>query len=340
MLNAKALIRGAFGVAFGAALLFFILQKVDLNDAAASARNASPAWILIGVAFYAIDITLRVERWRRLIRPTLKLSYPAVAEALIVGYAMNNLLPARLGEVFRADYISRRQDLARSAALGSIAIERLMDGVVVVAMFILGLVSVSSVSRQALHGLTIIAVLAVVGLLAVMLLIFGGVRWHTKLPKQFAWLEARVAILARSICSLSPVELRPIFVLSLAIWLLEAQAIDCMMRAFGVAVGWAGLCLVVGAASLSALLPSAPGYVGSLQVAFVLAFSALGISEPLGLLSATATQIFLLGAITLGGLSILLINQFHSINKNRTASGASAVGTRATLSPPIDAAVG
>ena len=36
------------------------------------------------------------------------LAFGQVWRVLIVGYAVNNLLPARLGELFRADYLHRR----------------------------------------------------------------------------------------------------------------------------------------------------------------------------------------------------------------------------------------
>jgi len=234
---------------------------------------------------------------------------------LVVGYAMNNLLPARLGEVFRADFISRRQRLARSSALGSITIERVMDGIVVVGIFVVGLIAVSSVSSQAWNSLAMMAGLAMIGLAGVVLFIVAVIKWHPKLPQRFAWLAARVEILARSISALSIADVAVIFLLSLVIWLAEASAINCMMRAFGIVLSWSGLCVIVGACSLSALLPSAPGYIGSLQVAFVLAFSALGLAEPLGLLSATATQIFLLGSITLVGLLVLFASRFYATGK-------------------------
>jgi len=39
-------------------------------------------------------------------------SAAAVLQALLVGYAVNGALPARLGELFRADYLSRRSSRA------------------------------------------------------------------------------------------------------------------------------------------------------------------------------------------------------------------------------------
>jgi uncharacterized membrane protein YbhN (UPF0104 family) len=184
--------------------------------------------------------------------------------------------------------------------------------VIVVAVFMGGLAAVNVTSRQELTVLATAAALAGLGLLVVMLLVAVTLRWHTLVAARSAWLGSRLAIMAQSISSLSFADLRPICLLSVLIWLIEAEAIDSMMRAFGVVVGWSGLCVVVGAASLSALLPSAPGYAGSLQIAFVLALSTVGVSAPLSLLSATATQIFLLGSLTLIGMLILLVNQFRS----------------------------
>jgi uncharacterized membrane protein YbhN (UPF0104 family) len=311
MLSTRAFMRALLGAAIGTTLLFLAFQNVDIKDFWIGARSANFAWIFAGMALYAITILLRVERWRRLIRPTQDISYAAVAQALVVGYSVNNLLPARLGEVFRADYISRRNSLARSAALGTIAIERLIDGLIVVAVFIVGLASVNIDSHQAWSSLTTVAVLAGLGLFGVTLLIVGTIRWHARLPVGLTWLGARLAILARSITSIAIFDLKPVFALSLVIWLIEAHVVDCMMRAFGVTLGWAALCVVLGAVSLSTLLPSAPGYVGSLQIAFVTALSAFELPAPLGLLSATAMQIFPLGALTCVGSIILLADQLH-----------------------------
>ena len=90
---------------------------------------------------------------------------------------------------------------------------------------------------------------------------------------------------------------------------------------FCVVVGVAGLGLICGSATFSTLLPSAPGYVGSLQAAFVLAFSALGVEPVLGLLSATTTQLILLGPLTAIGLLMLFATHVHgavSLIRRRT----------------------
>lgn len=322
MISISVMIRASLGVIFGLVLLYLAARNFDLAEMSAAAYSARLSWILLGMGLYAVDVLVRIERWRRLIRPTLQLPYPAVAEALLVGYAMNNLLPARLGELFRADFISRRHNLARSAAVGSIMIERMMDVLMVVGIFVLGLVAISSARASAPHALIMVAVLAIGGLVVGAAGIAAIVKWHSRLPDRFEWVNARVALLAGSISALTSADLRRLLLLSVVIWLFEAAAIGCMVLAFGVDLRLAGLCVLVGACSLSALLPSAPGYLGSLQIAFVAAFSAIGAAEPLGLLSATATQIFLLGSVSIIGVTLLVASRFYTSGYAYVSQGA------------------
>jgi hypothetical protein len=75
-----------------------------------------------------------------------------VAEALLVGYGFNNLIPARLGELVRADYAKRQFGVSRSAALGSIVIERLLDGFIVVLCLSEGLLVISLLRQRISEG--------------------------------------------------------------------------------------------------------------------------------------------------------------------------------------------
>jgi len=61
---------------------------------------------------------------------------------------------------------------------------------------------------------------------------------------------------------------------------------------------------IVGIVSLSTMLPSAPGFVGTYQYAYAFAVSLFSYEPAKGVAAATATQIFLLGSQTLAGLGI------------------------------------
>ena len=87
---------------------------------------------------------------------------------LLVGYLMNNILPARLGELVRSHYLGDREGISRTSALGTVVVERVVDLVVCVA--------IASVSLLVLNvrGVVSSAVLvgaAVAGLFVVVLAI-------------------------------------------------------------------------------------------------------------------------------------------------------------------------
>ena len=88
---------------------------------------------------YAAGLSLRAWRWQIILRPLAAVPYSDVARALLVGYGLNAILPLRLGELFRAEFLKTSGGLDRVWALTSIIIERLFDGVMVVACLALGL---------------------------------------------------------------------------------------------------------------------------------------------------------------------------------------------------------
>ena len=83
---------------------------------------------------------MRVARWYCLLVVVVPARPQVVGEVLLVGTAMNNVLPARLGELIRADYGKRRLGATRSALLATIVVERLADLAAIVAALLCGMV--------------------------------------------------------------------------------------------------------------------------------------------------------------------------------------------------------
>ena len=82
-----------------------------------------------------------------------------------MGYLANNVLPARLGELVRAHYLGRRTGVSRSAILGTIVVERVVDTLVVVAIASVAILVLSVrgiVASAVLVGLAVTALLVVV----------------------------------------------------------------------------------------------------------------------------------------------------------------------------------
>jgi Predicted integral membrane protein len=95
-------------LAVGAALLWLAIARIDLAGLGAELAQVRPGWLVAAVALYWIALMLRSWRWRILLAPVRHLSFGQVFHGLLVGYAANYLLPARLGELVRADFLGRR----------------------------------------------------------------------------------------------------------------------------------------------------------------------------------------------------------------------------------------
>ena len=299
----KLAAHAVLGLCVGVLLLWLAVLQVDMEGAASALSQARPLPMLVSIVMYWLAIGLRTVRWRTLLSGCVSLTLGQVGQCLIIGYAINNILPARLGELFRVDFVRRQYGVARSAALGSIVVERLADGIIVITLLVLGLVlSDLKSEHSALVTAAQMAAVGTGGLLIGLYLILKKRHW---LPVRFRWLSERLKILTGAITAVGWLQLLQVAILSAAVWALEAFSVWLIIYAFGVGLTFAELCLVFGSAALSTLIPSAPGYLGSLQAAFVLSFSALGMATLIGLLSATATQLLLFGSITLVGLTML-----------------------------------
>jgi uncharacterized membrane protein YbhN (UPF0104 family) len=104
-----------------------------------------------------------------------------------------------------------------------------------------------------------------------------------------------------------------LLLLSGGVWLLEGAAMWSVVRSLGVNLGLCQSAVLLGAASLSTLVPTAPGYLGSYQFAFALTLSAFGFSMAAGIVSASIVQVFLLGSVTVVGVAIYTLRSFHRL---------------------------
>src|SRR5205085_2230623 len=123
---------GVVGILLGALFLYLAMRNVNPEDVETLLRKLDRQWLAIGIGFYISSIGLRCVRWGLLLRVHDAVKWRHVTEALVAGFAANYLLPARIGELFRADYAMRLFQMSRFTSLGTIFVERVFDGVLLV----------------------------------------------------------------------------------------------------------------------------------------------------------------------------------------------------------------
>lgn len=134
-------VKTVFGLTLTVLLLWWVLRDVSVAEVWHRVGEADP-WLLAGAVVAAtFSFVLRALRWRVLLRPSHPDSrFIPRFGATCIGFAVNNLLPARLGEFARAYALSRTEGLNIGASVASLVAERVFDGLVL-AFFLFATIS-------------------------------------------------------------------------------------------------------------------------------------------------------------------------------------------------------
>src|SRR3989304_3341463 len=127
------------GLAISALFLALVLRGLDLGAFWAEVQAANYWWLLPGVAVYFLAVWARAWRWHYLLRPLKAISTRAMFPIVAIGYMGNNIYPARAGEVLRAVVLKRKEGVPISASLATVIVERIFDGVVMLAFIFINL---------------------------------------------------------------------------------------------------------------------------------------------------------------------------------------------------------
>ncbi|MGE5314018.1 MAG: lysylphosphatidylglycerol synthase transmembrane domain-containing protein [Acidobacteriota bacterium] len=118
-----------YSLSLGLTLLFMYLafRGKDMGQLWASVSNVSLGWFVLLTVGGTISHLIRAWRWQYILYPikpdvSLRNSFSAV----MIGYLVNNVLP-RVGEVVRPVAIGKLEKISRSAAFGTVILERLID---------------------------------------------------------------------------------------------------------------------------------------------------------------------------------------------------------------------
>ncbi len=123
----KTFLRNAFSFLLAFAFLYFAFRDARVADLWYSLRTANYWWILLLVPVNVLSHWIRAVRWRYLLKPVKTgLSDRNLFSGVMIGYAVNNVLP-RVGELVRPYVLGRLEPVSKSAALGTVVIERILD---------------------------------------------------------------------------------------------------------------------------------------------------------------------------------------------------------------------
>jgi hypothetical protein len=306
--------RAWLGVLISAAFLVYAFRGQNLDEVWATLRRVDLRWLAPALVLYFAGVWVRAVRWSVLLRPVVPVPARAAFPIVIAGYTANNVLPLRTGELVRAYLLGRRYGVRKTAALATIAVERLFDGLTMLAFMLAATTAISFTAELRQLALVAFALFAAILLGLVALTLGGDLRDRLlqlvlgPLPTRLA---DRVERLATSFLGGLGVlrrkaDLALVAVASLVAWGFEASMYWTIARGFDVeltdAIGPAAALLTTGVANLWTLIPAAPGYVGTFETGVrVAVHDALGVPSGLALSYAIVVHAALWFPITVVG---------------------------------------
>ena len=285
------------GIAVSLFFLYFALRGLRLADLIDVLGQANYWWLLPGIAVYFVAVWARAWRWHWLLRPIKEIPTRRLFPITVIGYLGNNIFPARAGELLRTVVLKKDEGVAISASLATVIVERIFDGVTMLAFIFVNLGElakltsssgfVGNIQQVAIWGTGIFIAALAFFLLAAMfpersLALIQKLAEHI-LPVKIREKTVNLArLFLGGLAALrSPQAILMIFVTSVVIWLLETLKYWFVMHAFPFTVSFFTLMLMNGIVNLATTIPSAPGYIGTFDAPGIAVLTAYGVPKTL-----------------------------------------------------------
>jgi uncharacterized protein (TIRG00374 family) len=315
------------GILISIIFLYLALNGLGIDELGQALKGANYWWLLPGVAVYFVGVWAPAWRWHYLLRPIKAIPTMRMFPIVTMGYAGNNIFPARAGEVLRAIMLKKKEQVPVSASLATIIVERVFDGVVMLAFVFLNLPELAKLTVDSgfvgdIRTLALVGSGVFLGVLLVFL-------WMAMVPERAELLvesfvkrlipqryhERILELSKRFLGGLeslrSPREALMVFVTSIVIWLLETGKYWFLMHAFPFEVSFFALMLMNGIVNLATTIPSAPGYVGTFDAPGIAVLEAFGVVKATAAAYTLVLHVALWFPITALGVYYLLKEGIH-----------------------------
>ncbi len=308
--------RNAFALGIAVSVLFLWLAFRNADPAAIRAalsaadfRLAVP-FLLCLFAFY----WLKSARWRWLLYTDADIPTRELFPIVMVGYAGTAVLPMQMGEFVRAYIAGKRYRLGYSQVLSSIAMERIFDLLTILALLGFVLATGQSTPDVLIKAGFVIAAITLFGLAVAIALVtrrdavLGLLRRPLSiLPERIgSFVLEQLEIAARGLESIrQPRLILRIAVNSILQWGLMGVCIWLSLLALDVQVPVSGVVLVLVATIVGISLPTSPGYVGNIQLAFVVALQAFGVGDDAAIAASVFYHVLAYVAVVVTGFFCL-----------------------------------
>ena len=302
--------------------LYFAFRGVDLTNLWGHLTSANPRYLGTAVCLTFLSYCLRGLRWRHLF-PDGRITWWDSVRVLVLGFFMNNILPARVGELVRAHLGARRFGFKRTLVLATIFSERLLDALAISLMFIVLGTGVGDAGVQStLKNVALLFSLIGAGVIVLLCIRAPLVRRLGRFSarsgsKVATYIAQRAEVFIHGLTPLTSIRHLPLIISwSAVIWGIELMVFLCVFRAYSVTqFGLPECVLFLVAVNFSSLIPAAPGAIGVIEAVGKTVLMSLGVQSDELALTLVLTQ-HMIQYLVVGVPGALILSTWRSTIKD------------------------
>lgn len=243
--------------------MLWVLKDSGLSKIWSEVHHMKWAWVGAALVFDAAVYLFHGLRWKLVLQPVTKVPFIQSLIAIYVGLFTNEVFPLRAGELVRCFLLSKSTELPVSVTFASALIERIFDGIWLMACFCITL-RMGHLPGVLMKGGYFLGILV-----AVLSAILGfamyarkqsldkvfGIAW----PKWFDTLIDDLHLIGHSRYLYYAFLVSGIYLLG------QILPIYCLVRASDLPVSWMASFTMMVLLRLSSVVPQAPGNLGAFQ---------------------------------------------------------------------------
>ncbi|MFV2057736.1 MAG: lysylphosphatidylglycerol synthase transmembrane domain-containing protein [Thiohalomonadales bacterium] len=263
---------------------------------------------------YSLFYWLKLIRWQLILRPTKQASMKQLFSPMMLGFFGNNVLPAHLGEFVRMYFGAKVLKLTNSQVLATLVLERIFDILSIVAILIIIILFGVDLSAE----LTSAAYIAAIGGTLFILAVVVSVVWTglclriMEMALFFMPDRGRKTILEQiklGLDSFHAIKSLPlllgIIATSVSQWLFMGATIYIALQSVHISTDLAASFVVLVFTVFAVIVPAAPGFFGTIQLAFVISLGPFGINESDAVAASISFHLVTYFSVTLLGFYLL-----------------------------------
>ena len=300
-------LRATVGCGISAVCLYLVFRHVSIDQLYAVAASLSARTVVLWMVLAGSSLLLRCVRWRILLQALKPVPLRLAFAVNSAGQLGNSILPARLGDLFRAANLGRA-GLTGSFALATVLVERVLDTGFLVLVSAAAMGSFRDLPGWLTGASRLVAAVALGGLVFALLTPYLETQlllclrpitpraWHVKLNHLVQQFVLGLRSLHR------PRRVFGFLALTVVIWLLDGIGFTVVARGLSISLSPPVTILLLTSIALSSVLPAAPGNVGVYQMVVVAVLIPFGVARPQALGYGIILQFLVVANLAVWGL--------------------------------------